>query len=97
MPSDFISLFNGDRDLNSPGSLYSKVCRSMTHPSLAFTVGESVYDLLASELKLPPSTQQSPEVMSQKSDGEAGPLPSAPLASGRILLLLSLFLLSKQD
>lgn len=58
---------------------------------------ESVYDLLPRELQLPSSTQQSPKVMSQKSGGEAGPLPSASLASGRILLLLSLFLLCKQD
>ncbi|XP_072236681.1 nuclear factor of activated T-cells 5 isoform X2 [Leuresthes tenuis] len=66
MPSDFISLFNGDLDLNSPRSLYSK---------------ESVYDLLPRELQLPPSTQQTPEVMSQTSGGEAGRLPSAPLGS----------------
>ncbi|XP_028257074.1 nuclear factor of activated T-cells 5 isoform X2 [Parambassis ranga] len=65
MPSDFISLFSGDLDLNSPRSLYSK---------------ESVYDLLPKELQLPSSTQ-SPKVMSQKSGGEAGPLSSASLAS----------------
>ena len=58
---------------------------------------ESAYDLLPRELQLPSSTQQSPKVMSQKSGGEAGPPPSAALASGRILLLLSLFLLCKQD
>ncbi|XP_024151638.1 nuclear factor of activated T-cells 5 isoform X3 [Oryzias melastigma] len=66
MPSDFISLFNGDLDLNSPSTLYSK---------------ESVYDLLPRELQLPASTQHSQEVMSQTSGGEADPLPSAPLAS----------------
>uniref|UniRef100_A0A8C9XR58 Nuclear factor of activated T cells 5b n=1 Tax=Sander lucioperca TaxID=283035 RepID=A0A8C9XR58_SANLU len=66
MPSDFISLFSGDLDLNSPRSLYSK---------------ESAYDLLPRELQLPSSTQQSPKVMSQKSGGEAGPPPSAALAS----------------
>uniref|UniRef100_A0A3Q1G8M0 Nuclear factor of activated T-cells 5 n=1 Tax=Acanthochromis polyacanthus TaxID=80966 RepID=A0A3Q1G8M0_9TELE len=66
MPSDFISLFSGDLDLNSPRSLYSK---------------ESVYDLLPQELQLPSSTQQNPKVMSQTSGGEAGPLPSASLAS----------------
>lgn len=58
---------------------------------------ESVYDLLPRELQLPSSTQQSPKVMSQKSGGEAGSLPSASLASGRILLLLTLFLLCEQD
>ncbi|XP_011487375.1 nuclear factor of activated T-cells 5 isoform X3 [Oryzias latipes] len=66
MPSDFISLFNGDLDLNSPSTLYSK---------------ESVYDLLPRELQLPASTQQNQEGMSQTSGGEADPLPSAPLAS----------------
>ncbi|XP_030576782.1 nuclear factor of activated T-cells 5 isoform X2 [Archocentrus centrarchus] len=72
MPSDFISLFSGDLDLNSPRSLYSK---------------ESVYDLLPRELQLPSSTQQSPKVMSQKSGGEAGPLPSASLASDASLTM----------
>ncbi|XP_071766115.2 nuclear factor of activated T-cells 5 isoform X2 [Centroberyx gerrardi] len=66
MPSDFISLFSGDLDLNSPRSLYSK---------------ESVYDLLPRELQLPSSTQQNAAAMSQKSGGEAGPPPSAALAS----------------
>ncbi|KAM6943193.1 nuclear factor of activated T-cells 5 isoform 2-T2 [Xenentodon cancila] len=66
MPSDFISLFNGDLDLNSPRSVYSK---------------ESVYDFLPRELQLPSSTQQTQQIMSQTSGGEAGPLPSAPLAS----------------
>uniref|UniRef100_A0A3Q2PYD1 Nuclear factor of activated T-cells 5 n=1 Tax=Fundulus heteroclitus TaxID=8078 RepID=A0A3Q2PYD1_FUNHE len=67
MPSDFISLLSSDIDLNSPKSLYSK---------------ESVYDLLPKELQLqPPSTQTDPPTMSQKSGGEAGPPPSATLAS----------------
>ncbi|XP_061599243.1 nuclear factor of activated T-cells 5 isoform X2 [Cololabis saira] len=66
MPSDFISLFNGDLDLNSPRSVYSK---------------ESVYDFLPRELQLPSSSQQTQQIMSQTSGGEAGPLPSAPLAS----------------
>ncbi|XP_026856799.2 nuclear factor of activated T-cells 5a isoform X1 [Electrophorus electricus] len=65
MPSDFISLLSTDIDLNSPKSLYSK---------------ESVYDLLPKELQLPPTTQDK-HSMSQKSGGEAGPLPSAALAS----------------
>lgn len=52
---------------------------------------ESVYDLLPRELQLPSSTQQKPKVMSQKSGGEAGPPPSVAVASGRILLLFSLF------
>uniref|UniRef100_A0A673A831 Nuclear factor of activated T-cells 5 n=1 Tax=Sphaeramia orbicularis TaxID=375764 RepID=A0A673A831_9TELE len=67
MPSDFISLLSSDLDLNSPKSLYSK---------------ESVYDLLPKELQLQPSsTQTDPATMSQKSGGEAGPPPSAALAS----------------
>ncbi|KAM7002679.1 nuclear factor of activated T-cells 5a [Tautogolabrus adspersus] len=67
MPSDFVSLLSSDLDLNSPKSLYSK---------------ESVYDLLPKELQLqPPSTQTDPPTMSQTSGGEAGPLPSAALAS----------------
>ncbi|XP_014857115.1 PREDICTED: nuclear factor of activated T-cells 5-like [Poecilia mexicana] len=67
MPSDFISLLSSDIDLNSPKSLYSK---------------ESVYDLLPKELQLQPSsTQTDPPTMSQKSGGEAGPPPSATLAS----------------
>uniref|UniRef100_A0A4W6DPY1 Nuclear factor of activated T-cells 5 n=1 Tax=Lates calcarifer TaxID=8187 RepID=A0A4W6DPY1_LATCA len=67
MPSDFISLLSSDLDLNSPKSLYSK---------------ESVYDLLPKELQLQPSsTQTDPPTMSQKSGGEAGPPPSAALAS----------------
>lgn len=67
MPSDFISLLSSDLDLNSPKSLYSK---------------ESVYDLLPKELQLQPSsTQADPPTMSQKSGGEAGPPPSAALAS----------------
>ncbi|XP_047202135.1 nuclear factor of activated T-cells 5a [Girardinichthys multiradiatus] len=67
MPSDFISLLSTDIDLNSPKSLYSK---------------ESVYDLLPKELQLQPSsTQTDPPTMSQKSGGEAGPPPSATLAS----------------
>ncbi|KAM9754357.1 nuclear factor of activated T-cells 5a isoform 1-T1 [Menidia menidia] len=67
MPSDFISLLSSDIDLNSPKSLYSK---------------ESVYDLLPKELQLQPSsTQTDPPAMSQKSGGEAGPPPSAALAS----------------
>ncbi|KAM9351789.1 nuclear factor of activated T-cells 5a [Symphorus nematophorus] len=67
MPSDFISLLSSDLDLNSPKSLYSK---------------ESVYDLLPKELQLQPSsTQTDPTTMSQKSGGEAGPPPSAALAS----------------
>ncbi|XP_062848819.1 nuclear factor of activated T-cells 5a isoform X2 [Trichomycterus rosablanca] len=65
MPSDFISLLSTDTDPNSPKSLYSK---------------ESVYDLLPKELQLPPTTQDK-HTMSQKSGGEAGPLPSAALAS----------------
>ncbi|RVE71959.1 hypothetical protein OJAV_G00057050 [Oryzias javanicus] len=71
MPSDFISLLSTDIDLNSPKSLYSK---------------ESVYDLLPKELQLQPSsTQPDPPTMSQKSGGEAGPPPSAALASGSSL------------
>ncbi|KAF1386595.1 hypothetical protein PFLUV_G00096480 [Perca fluviatilis] len=71
MPSDFISLLSSDLDLNSPKSLYSK---------------ESVYDLLPKELQLQPSsTQTDPPTMSQKSGGEAGPPPSAALASGSSL------------
>ncbi|KAL4005888.1 hypothetical protein ACER0C_005601 [Sarotherodon galilaeus] len=67
MPSDFISLLSSDIDLNSPKSLYSK---------------ESVYDLLPKELQLQPSsTQTDPPTMSQNSGGEAGPPPSAALAS----------------
>uniref|UniRef100_A0A3B5AYN6 Nuclear factor of activated T-cells 5 n=1 Tax=Stegastes partitus TaxID=144197 RepID=A0A3B5AYN6_9TELE len=67
MPSDFISLLSSDIDLNSPKSLYSK---------------ESVYDLLPKELQLQPSSAQTdPPTMSQKSGGEAGPPPSAALAS----------------
>uniref|UniRef100_A0A8C3A4T1 Nuclear factor of activated T-cells 5 n=1 Tax=Cyclopterus lumpus TaxID=8103 RepID=A0A8C3A4T1_CYCLU len=67
MPSDFISLLSSDLDLNSPKSLYSK---------------ESVYDLLPKELQLQlSSTQTDPPTMSQKSGGEAGPPPSAALAS----------------
>uniref|UniRef100_A0A3Q3DIC1 Nuclear factor of activated T-cells 5 n=1 Tax=Hippocampus comes TaxID=109280 RepID=A0A3Q3DIC1_HIPCM len=68
MPSDFVSLLSSDLDLNSPKSLYSK---------------ESVYDLLPKELQLQQSsTQTDPTTMSQKSGGEAGPPPSAALASG---------------
>lgn len=48
---------------------------------------ESVYDLLPKELQSPSSTEQNPKVMSQKSGGEAGPPPSASLASGMILSL----------
>ncbi|KAM4618977.1 nuclear factor of activated T-cells 5a [Polymixia lowei] len=67
MPSDFISLLSSDLDLNSPKSLYSK---------------ESVYDLLPKELQLQPSSAQTDTpTMSQKSGGEAGPPPSAALAS----------------
>uniref|UniRef100_A0A3B4A4U3 Nuclear factor of activated T-cells 5 n=1 Tax=Periophthalmus magnuspinnatus TaxID=409849 RepID=A0A3B4A4U3_9GOBI len=67
MPSDFISLLSTDIDLNSPKSLYSK---------------ESVYDLLPKELQLQPSSAQTdPASMSQQSGGEAGPPPSAALAS----------------
>uniref|UniRef100_A0A8C7I010 RHD domain-containing protein n=1 Tax=Oncorhynchus kisutch TaxID=8019 RepID=A0A8C7I010_ONCKI len=66
MPSDFISL-SSDLDLNSPKSLYSK---------------ESVYDLLPKELQLQPSSSKTDTpTMSQKSGGEAGPPPSASLAS----------------
>uniref|UniRef100_A0A4W5M469 Nuclear factor of activated T-cells 5 n=1 Tax=Hucho hucho TaxID=62062 RepID=A0A4W5M469_9TELE len=67
MPSDFISL-SSDLDLNSPKSLYSK---------------ESVYDLLPKELQLQPSSSSKTDTptMSQKSGGEAGPPPSASLAS----------------
>ncbi|XP_068171988.1 nuclear factor of activated T-cells 5 isoform X2 [Antennarius striatus] len=65
MPSDFISLFSGDLDLNSSTSLYSK---------------EAVYDLLG-ELRLPSFTRLNPEIMSQKSGGEAGPLPPAAITS----------------
>ncbi|XP_029008552.1 nuclear factor of activated T-cells 5a isoform X2 [Betta splendens] len=67
MPSDFISLFSSDLDLNSPKSLYSK---------------ESVYDLLPKELQLQPSSSQTnTATMSQKSGGEAGPPPSTAVAS----------------
>lgn len=46
---------------------------------------ESVYDLLPKELQLQPSsTQTDPPTMSQKSGGEAGPPPSAALASGEL-------------
>lgn len=46
---------------------------------------ESVYDLLPKELQLQPSsTQTDPATMSQKSGGEAGPPPSAALASGEL-------------
>ncbi|KAB5565756.1 hypothetical protein PHYPO_G00245160 [Pangasianodon hypophthalmus] len=69
MPSDFIALLSTDIDLNSPKSLYSK---------------ESVYDLLPKELQLPLASQDS-HIMSQKSGGEAGPLPSAAVASGSSL------------
>lgn len=48
---------------------------------------ESAYDLLPPELQLPFSAQQDLKIMSQKSGGEAGPPPSALLASGVILLL----------
>ncbi|XP_071357729.1 nuclear factor of activated T-cells 5a isoform X2 [Trachinotus anak] len=45
-------------------------------------MAESVYDLLPKELQLQPSsTQTDPPTMSQKSGGEAGPPPSAALAS----------------
>lgn len=46
---------------------------------------ESVYDLLPKELQLQPSSiQPDPPTMSQKSGGEAGPPPSAALASGEL-------------
>lgn len=46
---------------------------------------ESVYDLLPKELQLQPSsTKPDPPTMSQKSGGEAGPPPSAALASGEL-------------
>ncbi|XP_034432695.1 nuclear factor of activated T-cells 5 isoform X3 [Hippoglossus hippoglossus] len=68
MPSDFTSLlFSGDLELTSPGALLH--------------LRESVCDLLPRELQLPSSTQQNPKVMSQKSGGEAGPPPSATVAS----------------
>ncbi|KAJ8003075.1 hypothetical protein DPEC_G00165590 [Dallia pectoralis] len=70
MPSDFISLLSSDLDLNSPKSLYSK---------------ESVYDLLPKELQLQQTSstsQTDTPTMSQTSGGEAGPPPSAALASG---------------
>lgn len=54
-------------------------------------ISESVYDLLPKELQLPLASQDS-HSMSQKSGGEAGPLPSAAVASGRLLSVL-LFLL----
>lgn len=48
-------------------------------------MAESVYDLLPKELQLQPSsTQTDPPTMSQKSGGEAGPPPSAALASGEL-------------
>lgn len=48
-------------------------------------MAESVYDLLPKELQLQPSsTQTNPPTMSQKSGGEAGPPPSAALASGEL-------------
>ncbi|MCJ8736011.1 hypothetical protein PDJAM_G00254080 [Pangasius djambal] len=68
MPSDFIALLSTDIDLNSPKSLYSK---------------ESVYDLLPKELQLPLASQDS-HTMSQKSGGEAGPLPSAAVATDAV-------------
>ncbi|KAL0968375.1 hypothetical protein UPYG_G00266080 [Umbra pygmaea] len=71
MPSDFISLLSSDLDLNSPKSLYLK---------------ESVYDLLPKELQLQQaSSQTDTPTMSQKSGGEAGPPPSAALASETLL------------
>lgn len=46
-------------------------------------IAESVYDLLPKELQLQSSSAQTdPPTMSQKSGGEAGPPPSAALASG---------------
>lgn len=54
-------------------------------------ISESVYDLLPKELQLPLASQDR-HTMSQKSGGEAGPLPSAAVASGRLLSLL-IFLL----
>lgn len=48
-------------------------------------MAESVYDLLPKELQLQPSsTQTDPPTMSQNSGGEAGPPPSAALASGEL-------------
>lgn len=53
--------------------------------SPAHPLTESVYDLLPKELQLQPSsTQTDPSTMSQKSGGEAGPPPSAALASGEL-------------
>ncbi|XP_076011663.1 nuclear factor of activated T-cells 5 isoform X2 [Genypterus blacodes] len=66
MPSDFISLFSGDLDLNSPRTLYSK---------------HLVHDPLSRELQLSSVTQQKPTAMSQKSGGEAGAPASAAAAS----------------
>lgn len=54
----------------------------LMHLLLTF-MAESVYDLLPKELQLQPSsTQTDPPTMSQKSGGEAGPPPSATLATG---------------
>lgn len=55
-------------------------------------VSESVYDLLPKELQLPLASSQDSLTMSQKSGGEAGPLPPAAVASGS-LHSLQLFLL----
>lgn len=50
---------------------------------------ESVYDLLPKELQLQPSSAQTdPPTMSQMSGGEAGPPPSAALASGELPCLV---------
>lgn len=56
---------------------------NLSYCSLFLT--ESVYDLLPKELQLQPSSSQSnPPTMSQKSGGEVGPPPMAPLASGEL-------------
>lgn len=48
-------------------------------------MAESVYDLLPKELQLQQSsTETNPSTMSQKSGGEAGPPPSAAVASGEL-------------
>lgn len=56
---------------------------NLIYRSLSLT--ESVYDLLPKELQLQPSSSQTnPPTMSQKSGGEVGPPPTAPLASGEL-------------
>lgn len=66
---------------------------SHLHPSIFCIFSESVYDLLPKELQLPVASADS-HTMSQKSGGEAGPLPPAAVASGRLRSLLPLLRLT---